>query len=496
MEAAFYGRISADHAGQGLGVQRQLEDCTRKATALGWTLPESLHFVDNDVSSSKGDPRPAYDALMAAISAGTVKALVVYDLDRLTRRPIELEQFMALVDSTGVLLANVSGDVDLTTANGQMLARIKGAVAAQEARRISERVKRQKQQRAESGLANGQRYRTYGYNRDWSVVPEEAAVVKEVFERAAAGEAKHSITRDLQARGITTTAGGTWRPIQTTRLLRTAKYAGLQIRNGEVIGKAAVKPIITEAMFEAVQTPVKGRTTNTRKYLASGILVCSLCEQKMTGASDARGNKRYRCDPNTGGCGRMSIKAEWIDDLLDRYMSHIVMHDYLEAQESQPEPVEDNRLAEIDAEIEYIRNNVIELEDRVEMVNEARKRRRAIVAEQAASLSTPAPLTWDAIQHYDEADVTAKAARIKTRIKYIFLQPGKRGRQTKLDLNRLVVVMWDGRKVPGQAIDVDDVRPRMKSGVPPELVEVEIINKATGEVVSTTKVLNDPTIPE
>ena len=42
-------------------------------------------------------------------------AVVVWDLDRLHRRPIELETFMALADEKHLALATVSGDVDLST---------------------------------------------------------------------------------------------------------------------------------------------------------------------------------------------------------------------------------------------------------------------------------------------------------------------------------------------------------------------------------------------
>jgi len=56
----------------------------------------------------------------------------LWALDRLHRRPVELEQFMDLAERRGVLLASVAGEVDLSTGDGQFHARIMGAVAAKE----------------------------------------------------------------------------------------------------------------------------------------------------------------------------------------------------------------------------------------------------------------------------------------------------------------------------------------------------------------------------
>ena len=44
-----YTRISDDHTGQGLGVQRQLDDCLNLADRLGWEVV--ARFDDNDLSA-------------------------------------------------------------------------------------------------------------------------------------------------------------------------------------------------------------------------------------------------------------------------------------------------------------------------------------------------------------------------------------------------------------------------------------------------------------
>ncbi|EUA04249.1 resolvase, N terminal domain protein [Mycobacterium kansasii 824] len=92
-----------------------------------WT---PIEYVDNDVGASNGKRRPAYEKMLADITDGQIGAVVAWDLDRLHRRPIELERFMDLADTRKLALATVSGDVDLSTAQGRLTARLKGAVAA------------------------------------------------------------------------------------------------------------------------------------------------------------------------------------------------------------------------------------------------------------------------------------------------------------------------------------------------------------------------------
>jgi len=49
-----------------------------------------------------GTHRPAYQRMLADLSDGIRDGVLVYDVDRLTRRPIELEEFLATLDAAKV----------------------------------------------------------------------------------------------------------------------------------------------------------------------------------------------------------------------------------------------------------------------------------------------------------------------------------------------------------------------------------------------------------
>src|SRR5207247_3467669 len=136
--------------------------------------------------------------------AGSINGLLVYDLDRLHRQPSELESFIDLCQRLRLTnVASVSGDIDLTTPDGQFQARILGAVAKKESDDKSRRIRRKHEELALNGKVSGGGSRPYGYEADkLTVRPAEAAVVKDCARRLLAGEPVRSIAADLNKRGV------------------------------------------------------------------------------------------------------------------------------------------------------------------------------------------------------------------------------------------------------------------------------------------------------
>jgi site-specific DNA recombinase len=148
-----------------MGVARQVEDCRRLADSLGWQVAQE--YVDNDLSAYSGKRRPAYEQMLTDLADGLRDAVICYHMDRLTRRPVESEQFIATVDVAGVRQVRfVSGDMDLDTGNGLLIGRIMAAVAANESAAKSRRVSRKMDQIAAEGRPRGGSRRPFGYEDD------------------------------------------------------------------------------------------------------------------------------------------------------------------------------------------------------------------------------------------------------------------------------------------------------------------------------------------
>src|SRR5262245_33063122 len=141
MRAAIYTRISNDHASDRLGVSRQEQDCRLLCQQRGWEVVSV--FEDDDRSAFAGRPRPGYLKMLERLELSDVRAIVAWHPDRLHRSPLELEDFIDLIERTGATVATVQGgDYDLSMASGRMTARVVGAVARHESEHKSERLRR------------------------------------------------------------------------------------------------------------------------------------------------------------------------------------------------------------------------------------------------------------------------------------------------------------------------------------------------------------------
>lgn len=283
--AAIYARISLDD-GTALGVARQVDDCTAEAARRGWTV--AGEYVDNNVSASSRKPRPEYLRMLADIEAGTIDAVIVWDIDRLTRRPAELETFIDLADKHGLALASVGGEVDLASPQGRLTARIKGSVARHEAEQMGRRLARKAEQTARDGHAATGPI-PFGYERvlvngvrTFVPHPTEAAWVRNAYTRVLAGETLRQISLTMTEAGVTGRRGKPFTGNMLGNLLRRPVYAGIRVHKGERLGAGLWEPLVELPVFDQVQAildaPGRFHTRGTApKYLLSGIALCGLC---------------------------------------------------------------------------------------------------------------------------------------------------------------------------------------------------------------------------
>lgn len=316
-----YARISSDD-GSALGVTRQLEDCRRLAADHGWEVAEE--YVDNDVSAFAGKHRPAYERMLADIADGMRDGVIVYHADRLTRRPIELEQFVDVVTAAGVRQVRfvAGGDLDVADGDGLLVLRMLGAVAANESASKSRRVRRKHAEIALAGRPNGGAPRPFGYEDDKVTIrPDEADLIRAVVDRYLAGESMRSLAVWLSDQGAHTVTGKPWTSPTIRQIIASGRIAGLREHKGQVVAKAVWEPIITEAQRDKVlarmATNARLGTRSARRYLLSGLPRCGKCGAKLASAARET-TRRYVCigGVDHGGCGRLTVIAGPLEELI------------------------------------------------------------------------------------------------------------------------------------------------------------------------------------
>lgn len=326
-----YLRQSEDRADDGLGVDRQREECVRLLTARGWTLQRE--YVDNDVSATKSKPRPQFEEMMRAVDAGEVDVIVSRHLDRLLRRLAELERTLERCSPVGAAIITASDGIDTSTDGGRTTARILASVAQGEIERKSARQLSQARQAAKAGKWVGGR-RPFGYEADGMTIRDsEAELVRQGYADILAGESLGEVARRWNAAGSTSTQHGKpWTRIGVRHVLTNARHAGLRRhgvhpdelrKNPElgVVAEAEWPPLVDEATWRAaariIAAPEKRRGPTRGNGLLTGVCECGVCGAPVRREAARRGVPAYKCE--TGK--HVSRRCE----LVDLYVSGVVL---------------------------------------------------------------------------------------------------------------------------------------------------------------------------
>jgi DNA invertase Pin-like site-specific DNA recombinase len=323
--AALYARISNDPTGLRAGVERQEADCRALATRQGWSVGEVL--VDNDISAFSGRPRPAYLQLLELLREGRVGAVIAWHPDRLHRSPLELEEFIDLVNDTGAVVTTVqTGPWDLSTPSGRLAARQLGAVARYESEHRAERIRRKQLELALAGKVHGGGTRPFGYESDRHTVrDDEAARVREAVEHVRAGGSLGSLAARFEREGVPTVTGRPWRTQTLRTLVTSPRIAGMREHRGAITADAAWPAIVDRDAWEEARAILAARPRRkgtgsgvARRYLLTGLAVCGVCGERLVARPRPGGVRAYVCASgvNFNGCGRVRRMAEPVEGLV------------------------------------------------------------------------------------------------------------------------------------------------------------------------------------
>ena len=286
MDAVIYTRVSSDPSGGGRSVSDQERECRQVCDRNGW--PVRRVFTDNDRGASRysGD-RPAWRELKADLRPGEV--LVCWEASRSTRDLEEHILLRNLCAELGVLLSYSGGTtLDLREGEDRFRGGLDALLSEHEAERIRTRVLRGKRSAATEGRPSTRP--PWGYRRvdvaKWEPDPIEAPRVREAVERLLSGGTQYSVLAWLRESDGYSPAT----PTMLKRALINPALAGLRKHRGEVVGRAAWEPIITEEQHRRLIARADWLTARygfasqpgpEPKYLLTGIAKCGVCGEGL-----------------------------------------------------------------------------------------------------------------------------------------------------------------------------------------------------------------------
>lgn len=294
--AVIYARYSS-HAQRDASIDQQLAVCRAFAARGGIDVVDV--YTDRALTGTN-DNRPGFRRMITDAQKGRWSYVIVYALDRFSRDRYDAATNKHKLRQAGVKVISATEPISDEPAGILMESMLEGW-AEYYSRELSVKTRRGMTDNAQKCMVNGPL--PYGYRRGadgkYEIVPEEAAVVREVFRRIAAGEPFRAISDDLNARGIRRHRGARWDSSSYNWMISNARYAGIYIYK-DIRIPGGIPAIVSQAEFDAVQQRVaykrnprrsaaSGAPVSRRRddgiYLLTGKLFCGDCQSPMIGVS-------------------------------------------------------------------------------------------------------------------------------------------------------------------------------------------------------------------
>jgi site-specific DNA recombinase len=295
VRVCLYTRISTDEENQPTSLHSQRE---RLEAFVG--SQEAWRVVAHEEDRATGTKldRPGLQAALDLARQGKVDLLLVYRVDRLSRKVRQLAQLAEELDRAGVALRSATEPFDTGAAAGRMMLQMLAVFAEFEHATIVDRITAGIERRAKEGRWASGRV-AFGYRRDEQklVVPDEreAPVVKRIFRLYTQDRlGTTSIARLLAEERAPAPARG-WQPAVVQWLLENEAYLGRVNWRGQSY-PGLHERLVDEETFLAAQALLRERGEdltrrrgNRSEFVLSGVIRCGRCKRAYVGMS-AKGN--------------------------------------------------------------------------------------------------------------------------------------------------------------------------------------------------------------
>src|SRR6266536_510681 len=306
MRVCLYQRISTDEDHQPTSLKTQRERLERYCEAMeDW---RSVAALEDQASGTSLD-RPGLQQALDLAREKRIDLLLVYRVDRLSRKVRQLASLCEELDQLDVVLKSATEPFDTGSPAGRMMLQMLGVFAEFEHVTIVDRVTAGLERRVREGKWMSGRT-PYGYTRTNGLLvpdPVKAPVVRRIFRLYAEGKlGTTAIARKLEAEAALAPRKQGWSPNALQLILANPAYRGL-IRWNDELHQGLHEPLVDQETFEHAQSILARRHEdaslrrgNPTHFLLSGLVRCGHCGRAYVGTS-AHGNggryTYYHCSP-------------------------------------------------------------------------------------------------------------------------------------------------------------------------------------------------------
>lgn len=125
---AIYSRKSK-FTGKGESIENQIKKCKEFIKFKFEIDPDNVEIFIDEGFSGKNEDRPEYKKLMSKVKAGTIKSIVIYQLNRLGRNARDIHNTMEMMNDLNAIIYSATEGFDSSTSFGRAIIGILASLA-------------------------------------------------------------------------------------------------------------------------------------------------------------------------------------------------------------------------------------------------------------------------------------------------------------------------------------------------------------------------------
>lgn len=230
LRVAPYCRVSTDSEEQLTSYTMQKRVYTEMIMSKPeWQLVDI--YADEGISGTRADKRDEFQRMIRDCRRGKIDYIITKSVSRFARNTAECIEFVRLLRQMGIGVIFEEQNIDTLKCDTELLMTIHASFAQAESESMSRNITWSYRKRFENGAVMFNYSRILGYRKGADgqpeIVPEEAEIVRSIFDMFLSGMTLREISAYLQVEGIKTKGGSTtWSIATVQNILKNEKYCG------------------------------------------------------------------------------------------------------------------------------------------------------------------------------------------------------------------------------------------------------------------------------
>mgnify|MGYP004727706015 FL=1 len=230
LRVAAYCRVSTDDEEQLTSYEAQKNYYTDKImTNKEWTMAGI--FADEGITGTSARKRPEFLRMIRQCKQGKIDIVLTKSISRFARNTVDCLNYVRALKELGIAVIFEKENMNTLEIDSEILITMLGAFAQSESESISANVRWGKRQAMKEGKAIINYKHLYGYRKGADgrpeIIPEQAEVVRKIYDLFLSGTPIRGILEHLNANNIPNISGESqWAKNAVNSILTNEKYCG------------------------------------------------------------------------------------------------------------------------------------------------------------------------------------------------------------------------------------------------------------------------------